>query len=67
MSKWHGGKGSIYRPTDSDAYADNWTKIFNGEYQDDQLPDNPFPDGRDVHDKCGTPECCGQCNEKKVD
>lgn len=27
--KWHGGKGSTYRNTDSDAYAKNWERIFN--------------------------------------
>lgn len=42
-NKWHGGKGSRYRPTDSDAYAGNWTRIFNGgkEWPDFPLPDNP--------------------------
>jgi hypothetical protein len=46
VSKWHGGKGSAPRPViDSDAYSKNWEKIFNSK----------------VHDKCGTPDCCGEC------
>lgn len=27
--KWHGGKGSSFRVTDSDAYSKNWERIFN--------------------------------------
>ena len=27
--KWHGGKGSIQKPTDQDKYAENYDKIFN--------------------------------------
>lgn len=57
MSNWHGGKGSSYRPTNSDAYAKNWDKIFNGEYRDDQLSDNPCEEDKsDVEN-----------DEKKVD
>ena len=26
--KWHGGKGSIQKPTDQDKYAENYDKIF---------------------------------------
>jgi hypothetical protein len=55
MGKWHGGKGSQPRPVDTDAYAKNWTRIFNNI----------------EHDKCGTPDCCGECdtaekNEEEV-
>lgn len=41
--KWHGGKGSIYRPTDSVVYSRNWSKIFGDgrEWPDFPLPDNP--------------------------
>ena len=28
MSKWHGGKGSKQRPTDTKKYQDNWDAIF---------------------------------------
>ena len=43
--QWHGGKGSSYRLTDSDAYAKNWTRIFDSgkEWPDFPLPDNPDP------------------------
>ena len=27
--QWHGGKGSIQKPTDQDKYAENYDKIFN--------------------------------------
>ena len=27
--KWHGGKGSIQKPTDQDKYSENYDKIFN--------------------------------------
>lgn len=48
VSKWHGGKGSAPRPViDSDAYSKNWERIFNNVK---------------VHDKCGTPDCCGECD-----
>lgn len=48
IGKWHGGKGSAMRPsTDSDAYSKNWDRIFNGGVS---------------HDKCGTPDCCGECD-----
>jgi len=30
----------------SDAYAENWARIFNG-----------------AHPNCGTPECCGECQD----
>jgi hypothetical protein len=55
-SKWHGGKGSQPRPVDTDAYAKNWSRIFNHSIE---------------HDKCGTPDCCGECdtaekNEEEV-
>ena len=47
-NKWHGGKGSAPRPViDSDAYSKNRERIFNNVK---------------VHDKCGTPDCCGGCN-----
>ena len=49
--KWHGGKGSSPRKIDSDAYSKNWDRIFNSEV---------------VHDKCGTPECCGQCDTAEI-
>lgn len=26
--------------------------------------DNPLEGDGVVHDKCGTPDCCGQCGEK---
>ena len=28
MTKWHGGKGSKRRPSDEQAYSDNWDRIF---------------------------------------
>jgi|SaaInl0LU_22_DNA_1037365.scaffolds.fasta_scaffold33452_2 hypothetical protein len=44
------GKGSKLRPiVDTDAYSKNWERIFG-------------VDGDLVHDKCGTPECCQQCD-----
>ena len=27
--QWHGGKGSIQKPTDQDKYSENYDKIFN--------------------------------------
>jgi len=33
---------------DTDAYSENWTRIFNGG-----------------HPNCGTPECCGECEDGK--
>lgn len=29
MSRWHGGKGSTRRPTNTEAYNDGWDRIFN--------------------------------------
>lgn len=29
--QWHGGKGSVQKPTDQDKYADNWEKIFGNK------------------------------------
>jgi len=26
--QWHGGKGSVQKPSDQDKYAENWDKIF---------------------------------------
>jgi len=49
VEKWHGGKGSVYRKVDSDAFSKNWDKIFNSEY-------------KVVHTNCGTPDCCGECD-----
>lgn len=58
MSKWHGGKGSSPRPlVDTDAYTKNWDRIFNGEYSDDQLSDNPCEEINDSVEN----------DEKKVD
>ena len=27
--QWHGGKGSVQKPSDHEKYAENWDKIFN--------------------------------------
>ena len=55
MSKWHGGKGSSMRKgANNKKFSENWDKIF-GKKSDV------------VHDKCGTEECCGECQtETKV-
>lgn len=29
--QWHGGKGSVQKPTDQDKYADNWDRIFGNK------------------------------------
>ena len=29
--QWHGGKGSVQKPTDQDKYAENWEKIFGNK------------------------------------
>lgn len=60
--KWHGGKGSQYRPVKSTQFSQNWDKAF-GEAV---WLDNPLEGDGDgvIHDKCGTPDCCGQCGEK---
>ena len=29
--QWHGGKGSTMRPGNSQAYKDNWDRIFGGD------------------------------------
>ena len=47
--KWHGGKGSKPRMVDPKKFSDNWDKIF----------------GKTTHDKCGTSECCGECDTAK--
>ena len=31
MSKWHGGKGSVQRPTDKDKYDSGWEAIFGNK------------------------------------
>tara|TARA_B100000965_G_scaffold86851_1_gene70343 strand:+ start:1437 stop:1583 length:147 start_codon:yes stop_codon:yes gene_type:complete len=32
--KWHGGKGSIQKPTDQNKYAEAWEKIFGEKRKD---------------------------------
>ena len=32
--KWHGGKGSIQKPTNQDKYAEAWEKIFGEKRKD---------------------------------
>ena len=34
-SNWHGGKGSVQKPTDQDKYAENWEKIFGKKKKKD--------------------------------
>ena len=31
MSKWHGGKGSIYKPYNKDKFDKNFEKIFGNK------------------------------------
>ena len=31
MSKWHGGKGSVQRPTDKDKFDSGWEKAFGNK------------------------------------
>jgi len=31
MTKWHGGKGSIYKPYDKDKFDENFEKIFGNK------------------------------------
>ena len=40
MSKWHGGKGSVQRPTDKDKYDSGWEKVFGSKLRGLQQPDN---------------------------
>ena len=40
MSKWHGGKGSVQRPTDKDKYDSGWEKAFGSKLRGLQQPDN---------------------------
>ena len=40
MSKWHGGKGSVQRPTDKDKYDSGWEKAFGNKLRGLQQPDN---------------------------
>ena len=37
--QWHGGKGSVQKPTDQEKYAENWDKIF-GNNKKDKKDDN---------------------------
>ena len=56
MSQWHGGKGSRRRdPKDKKKFDENWDRIFGKK---ELIVDE---DGA-VHDKCGTPDCCGKCD-----
>ena len=32
--QWHGGKGSVQKPSDQDKYAENWDKIFGKKRKD---------------------------------
>ena len=32
--QWHGGKGSVQKPSDQDKYAENWDKIFGKKIKD---------------------------------
>ena len=32
--QWHGGKGSVQKPTDQDKYADNWDLIWGKKKKD---------------------------------
>ena len=50
IKKWHGGKGSVYRVVDTDAYSKNWDRIFNNGVDLEE------------HPNCGTPDCCGKCD-----
>ena len=34
--KWHGGKGSQYRPVDKAKFEDNWDKIFGNKEKDNE-------------------------------
>ena len=55
MSQWHGGKGSRRRTAqDEKQFKENWDRIFSKK---EPIVDE---DGT-VHDKCGTPDCCGKC------
>jgi hypothetical protein len=40
MSKWHGGKGSKTRPTDKQAYDDNFDAIFGKKKKEADKPKN---------------------------
>tara|TARA_Y100001937_G_C6856042_1_gene214228 strand:+ start:85 stop:357 length:273 start_codon:yes stop_codon:yes gene_type:complete len=33
--QWHGGKGSIQKPSDQDKYAENYDKIFKKKFNTD--------------------------------
>lgn len=46
------GKGSKPRPLSVDpaTFANNWDRIF----------------GKKEHNNCGTPECCGTCDDKET-
>jgi len=44
--QWHGGKGSVQKPSNQDKYAENWDKIFgNKKVEEDQYPNRARPDG----------------------
>lgn len=40
MSKWHGGKGSVQRPTDKDKYDSGWEKAFGSKLRGLRESDN---------------------------
>ena len=40
MSKWHGGKGSVQRPTDNEKYNTNWEAIFGNKLRGLRESDN---------------------------
>ena len=58
VDKWHGGKGDKPRKVDPQKYSENWSNIFEPKKE---WLDNPLEGDGIVHDKCGTPECCGTC------
>jgi hypothetical protein len=47
--QWHGGKGSVQKPTDQDKYAANWDKIFGNKKQQQQ--DLPSKQEQEEHIK----------------
>ena len=40
--KWHGGKGSKYRPVDKEKFDNNWDRIFGSKKDDPEDRDLKF-------------------------
>ena len=41
--QWHGGKGSIQKPSDQDKYSENYDKIFGKKKKNKRTDSNSTP------------------------